>query len=162
MKTSIVILIFLGASNLLFSQLELPLQVLCIGGGTVENNDIKLEFTMGEPVADLIENSNFYINQGFQQAHFGNVDLTVPTVIINSGLITVYPNPIRDRIYIRNSGNLKIDRIAFRDILGQTLLRIAGSGSQESIRTNSLPAGIYWMTIYLSDRPHELIKLIKI
>ncbi|MCX6275516.1 MAG: T9SS type A sorting domain-containing protein [Bacteroidetes bacterium] len=64
--------------------------------------------------------------------------------------VTAYPNPVKEKIYIRNRvSNAQMEiNISIYNILGEKILTVASqfSGSDiQSIDVASLPAGMYWM-----------------
>ncbi len=159
-----VFAIFLFSSTIfpLAGQLTLPLSVISVAGDAIEGNGIKLDFTLGEQVADLIKDDLLYINQGFQQSHFRNLDLTVPTFETESKGISVYPNPFDQVIYVSNPELFDVGGIIFRNVVGQIFLEINDVRLQQPIKAETLPPGIYWMTIYFKTEAHKSIKLIKL
>lgn len=58
----------------------------------------------------------------------------------------IYPNPVRDRIYIRTQDPGKIKQVTVHDITGRKLIT-ANQGFTSGININGLPAGMYVVNI---------------
>lgn len=70
-------------------------------------------------------------------------------------IIAIYPNPVKDFLYIKNK-NYKIVKISLFDISGKMVF----SGKTESINMQSLPSGNYVLNIQTNEGFHNF-KIIK-
>jgi len=66
-------------------------------------------------------------------------------------IISVYPNPAHEKIYVRNPGNKKAT-IELHGINGQKYLREISDESQTVIDVSDLPAGMYILNILTPDK----------
>jgi hypothetical protein len=72
----------------------------------------------------------------------------------------VYPNPFSNRVTIKNAQNL--ERMQMTNLLGQVMIDKILSGSEtERILTESLPKGIYIVTLIDKKGSREVIKMVK-
>jgi len=71
--------------------------------------------------------------------------------------ISIFPNPAKDKIWVKNNGRSEIIGISVRDILGNILLHKNPPFS--SIDLSALPTGIYFVQFILKNS-HVTKKLI--
>ena len=95
-----VILLFIGliVGLLSYCQSLLP-DVIASSGGNGQNDQVSLNWTIGEPIITTFLNSGNSLTQGFQQG-----SLTLSTGINKLGLnieVTVFPNPTTGKLNIK-------------------------------------------------------------
>lgn len=86
---------------------------------------------------------------------------SINTVSINDKIradISVYPNPAKSSLFIKNNSNYSVEQIQIVDPQGRIVL-VAGNNSQETmaVNVNSLSTGVYIVKIKL-DGDIEVIK----
>jgi len=90
-------------------------------------------------------------------------DVTLTHVGANASLlsiISVYPNPFSTSITLNNVG--KANRLVISNLIGQRVMDIQFNGSErETINTESLPSGIYMVTILANDNSKLVWKMVK-
>ena len=85
----------------------------------------------------------------------------LPEVINNS--ISVYPNPVKNELFIKNISNEKIEQIILFDISGKNILNKSfkqTDNTKVSFDISTLPAGLYLVKVNTTNKNHY-IKLIK-
>jgi hypothetical protein len=98
--------------------------IICTGGETAVNPQLSLTYAIGEPVADLLSNTEArkYLTVGFEQPDIGL------NQILNSDIgseLTIFPNPATNivRIALTNAPDSNYS-IGLVDITGRTLQTI--------------------------------------
>ena len=77
-------------------------------------------------------------------------DLTFSIKEVNyDAEISIFPNPAKDKIWVKNNGRSEIIGISVRDILGNILLQINPPFS--SIDLHALPSGIYFIQFKIKN-----------
>jgi hypothetical protein len=81
---------------------------------------------------------------------------------IKSLNITVYPNPIKDEVFVRNAENIHIFSLRIIDNVGRVILfeEIENSRSEVVVNTETLEYGYYMLHIYTNEG-ETVIRLIK-
>jgi hypothetical protein len=73
----------------------------------------------------------------------------------NSELITLFPNPSSEILYLQNRNNAIINRIYIYDFLGNEAIKLnVDNQSLSDIKVSHLPAGIYIMRIDTSTETY--------
>jgi hypothetical protein len=110
-----------------------------------------------EEVGDAPEYNFTALSPRSLMAHF-DPDVSVPDSESNE--VVIYPNPFTNTITIQNAS--VIQKVAMNNLLGQTLMEKTLSGSDlEIISTESLPLGIYMITLTDKDGFTLVRKLVK-
>ena len=68
------------------------------------------------------------------------------SVMSNASLVDVYPNPVNEELTI-NTGNDSYNNLTITNSLGQTLITKAITSSQSKVDVQSLPTGLYYLTL---------------
>lgn len=105
MKSFIGVFLFLGAYHI--QAQSLPAQVISTSGDNFMKSNGSLEWTLGEIMIETYTRPVGFLTQGFQQP--SNVTITdIETV--EKG-IAVYPNPVRDVLYVKitETGNYTLE-----------------------------------------------------
>lgn len=74
--------------------------------------------------------------------------------------LQLFPNPVKDRLFIKNSGELQILRIKILNPLGKTIIDRKPLNGERSISIQHLTSGIYFIQIYTPEQTF-LKKIIK-
>ena len=90
--------IFLACSSFLFSQ-SLERSVVSTQGSDFQNANLRVSWTLGEPVSEVISSSQNQLDQGYQQALDAVISLREQGDVRNP---IVFPNPFSDVISIEN------------------------------------------------------------
>ena len=75
----------------------------------------------------------------------------------NTKNFTVYPNPAKNTLFIKNNFDTKIDRLVITDIMGRV---VHTNGSFESIDMSDLQSGMYNLQI-MSGKSQSVFKFVK-
>jgi hypothetical protein len=136
--TSLIILFFsfsLISQNLISSQ-----------SGTVETDDMIIEWTLGENFTRSIRFNSKLLTEGFLQPNKKTLSLN-ETTWSNAKL---YPNPVQSVLYFKTTTDLSTAReLTLYDSYGRVIsnnLRVNGSNPIQ-IDVNKLPYGIYFLRI---------------
>ncbi|MCD4792474.1 MAG: C10 family peptidase [Bacteroidales bacterium] len=84
---------------------------------------------------DVIEDESFNIYLDGSQANISTVE---------NDLITVYPNPVKDILYVKMSNNIQAVTIEISDIAGKQLDKITIDSNDSMIDVSDLPNGFYF------------------
>jgi hypothetical protein len=159
----------------------------CFNGIPQDGSDNMGSLTSGNSVElfDLGINTNGYTGNGILKLYVYNMDDNThgDTVVFNisgcdSGsacpplsikginafsFIHIYPNPVRDVIYIENSNNSQFTNVSLFDIYGNKLKGFTQNGSSCNISlcVSDLDAGVYFVRIEAPDKLYFIKKIIK-
>jgi hypothetical protein len=64
-----------------------------------------------------------------------------------NGFIRIYPNPLKDKLFISRNGGGETATIILTDIQGRQVRSIQMAGSTQTIDMRGLPAGVYVVRI---------------
>ncbi len=137
---------------------KLSQQVVATTGKQAEQSGIHLSYTVGEPIATILTGDTLMLTQGYhQQFPPGSVAIHE----IQPGiLLTIYPNPFSDFLFVQLQGSFSTDGIKFLliDASGQ----LASSSSFPTANNQiyqlpirDLPPGQY--TIQLIDKSSHIL-----
>lgn len=158
MKTIYTILIFLLFPFFISSQTLSP-KVLSVAGRNVSNNGYSLSWTLGEPIASTLKNTNYFLTQGFQQPYY---KLQAITENDQENNILFYPNPAKDFLIVDvNTPNQIFFKAQLIDVLGKCISTFNfGNSKQQIIDLKNVLPGIYFLRI--TDENLNYQKIIKI
>jgi hypothetical protein len=145
---------------------KLKPEVISSGGGLLSNGNVKMTFTIGEPVTGKISNGYQVFWQGFQQSWSKATSTSIAELITTDLNFNVYPNPARDIINL----SLQMDQeesivIAIVDLNGKVLhqQKIADKITEKQIDIANYPSGMYFLMITtLSGKRLETFKIQKL
>lgn len=110
---------------------------------------------------------NIRVNDGFIDSDESQVIVDVGPNNINDikdddASLTVYPNPVKSVLNIKNVSGKKIERIEIVNILGEVVInRIPeNTANTININTGSLMPGIYYTRIFFSDNNIKIRKIL--
>lgn len=141
--------------SLLGAQSLAPM-VIGAAGDQAGSADYRLSYTLGEVVVSSQVQDTLLLTQGFHQTFAGDpVSTDIPE---NLWQLRVFPNPFRDLITLRPSGEIPAREFVVRlmDAHGRLAMeRVIAlqPGADHQLQTGSLPAGPYTLLILDRDRP---------
>jgi hypothetical protein len=100
-------------------------------------------------------------NFKFEGEHISSITLGVNTLSENK--TTIYPNPVKDIIYLTNNDILSINKITISDILGKNIMTFDLYKDKKNIEIpiNNLNKGIYFIHVLSKDNSVQTLKFIK-
>ncbi len=138
--------IFVCIPFLSFSQAQIPLQLISTAGDISKSNGVSVDWSLGEPIADLAINDAAFVNQGFQQNHFSNINLGTFSTQIEDLNVEVYPNPTSEYLMINFEQNLFFNIDIF-SISGFHILHSHGQTGINRIELSTLDSGTYLLKL---------------
>lgn len=109
------------------------------GGGKLENGDVKVTVTIGEPTIGVIGDSS-NVEVGFQQVYEAkevSVEETISKLELN-----VYPNPTANEVTIQNANEMALEYQVY-DLAGKVILKGSTSSALFKFDLSDKSAGIY-------------------
>jgi Secretion system C-terminal sorting domain len=147
---------FFCITSLVFFHCGFCQQVINTTGNTIHDNNINIEYSIGEIAITTLSSGSNYATQGLLQP---TTKLADPSCIIINDTINYFPNPTENilRVVARYDW-IKAYRIYAAD---GKLLRIA-SFVNNQINMNNLPGGVYFIKLYpgCNDK-FRILKVIK-
>src|SRR5665213_596728 len=122
MKNFIILFILLACNGYLSAQTISP-QVLNATGNTSTTKTMELSWSVGEIAINTLSANNTILTQGFLQPDVSTHTSGIEEINL-SDLITIFPNPVHDRLYIRQSASL-VESISIYNALGQRLYAVS-------------------------------------
>lgn len=143
----------------------LPRHVYCSGGGNFESASVHLSWTIGqaEPVTTVYQ-PTVILHCGFQQ--YVDIPVAIKEVDLSKDA-SVYPNPCHDYavITVRNP-QLRGLSYSLHDLNGKLIMKremsIAASPCNESLDLQSLPKGIYHLSISMETDEKNIVEQVKL
>jgi hypothetical protein len=133
---------------------------------TVEDLNLPVSLILNEISITLIPEGNDYVvgNQNIEltlpiDQMTNHVDLELDVAVVNQHEISIYPNPVKDLLYIQ-SDVLILDMSVY-DAIGNLVYSKSDMNTNNSIQLNNLSSGVYFLyvsTIYKQG----IYKVIKI
>jgi hypothetical protein len=138
----IILVLTLTFSSLSFSQ-SISKQVIGTSGKTLTNSNLKLSYTVGEPVVGLMTAGGNQLGNGYYPA----MDLQALSVEDNvlDVQLKVYPNPTSQSLYVSHP-DMSSFRVTIVDLNGKQLY----SGTiikEEPLDVSSYTQGMYLVTV---------------
>lgn len=138
----IILVLILTFSSLSFSQ-SISKQVIGTSGKTLTNNNLKLSYTVGEPVVGLMTAGGNQLGNGYYPA----MDLQALSVEDNvlDVQLKVYPNPTSQSLYVShpelNSFGITIVDLNGKQLYQGTIIK------EEPLDVSNYTQGMYLVTI---------------
>jgi hypothetical protein len=136
-------------------------QLVASGGATSTNTNTALSWSIGEPVIGVAHSAQHSMVLGFQQPYL----MTITSVSVDAEKgFQVFPNPVRDRIFVeRPNLSLRV-RVILYDVNGKNLneVEFEDSKPQLEIITEALNAGVYLLRGFSGERLVFERKIIKL
>lgn len=152
-KTFITVLFLIAPFTNAISQKDVSIKVLVPFAGVITTGGISYSQTVGEPVVETLENSNYVLTQGFQQPSFKIKNKSKPD---GTGVL-VYPNPVSDfvtiEIYGERAKTIRIDiiNITGRVVYSDTKIFDAGFWYIDQHNVEDLLRGLYLIRVSAND-----------
>ncbi|MBN2349950.1 MAG: T9SS type A sorting domain-containing protein [Bacteroidales bacterium] len=153
-------LISLTVSSLLYFNLLWGQELVTSAGDIFENENLVMEWSLGECVIETFSATNIMITQGFHQNNY-----IISSVFQESnlnGIISAYPNPVTSDINIYFEIDLNIRKIELYNVSGQKVLSETIPEKQVSTKINMtmFDSGVYMIKI--SDSNNKQLSIVKI
>lgn len=138
----IILVLTLTFSSLSFSQ-SISKQVIGTSGKTLTNSNLKLSYTVGEPVVGLMTAGGNQLGNGYYPA----MDLQALSVEDNvlDVQLKVYPNPTSQSLYVShpelNSFGITIVDLNGKQLYSGTIIK------EEPLDVSNYTQGIYLVTV---------------
>jgi hypothetical protein len=138
----IILVMILTFSSLSFSQ-SISKQVIGTSGKTLTNSNLKLSYTVGEPVVGLMTAGGNQLGNGYYPA----LDLQVLSVEDNvlDVQLKVYPNPTSQSLYVSHP-DMNSFGITIVDLNGKQLY-VGAINKEEPLDVSGYTQGIYLVTV---------------
>ena len=138
----LILALILTFSSLSFSQ-SISKQVIGTSGKTLTNSNLKLSYTVGEPVVGLMTAGGNQLGNGYYPA----MDLQALSVEDNvlDVQLKVYPNPTSQSLYVSHP-ELNSFGITIVDLNGKQLYQ-GTINKEEPLDVSSYTQGMYLITI---------------
>ncbi len=132
-----------------------PLQILTAGESTTALTHVIYTFSGSESFTLTVQEEGNASNS--ITFTFNN-----PSVGINSekSNFSVYPNPAKDVLYIKNTNNAQ-SYVLISNIIGQTVKRVDLKSETTKVNISDLESGVYIYTLYENNKVSTSKKLIK-
>ncbi|MBO9703331.1 MAG: IPT/TIG domain-containing protein [Sporocytophaga sp.] len=126
-------------------------------GTTMVQDIFPAGITLGShanPVDFCIHNNELYFRaddgvHGLELWKLGTSTVGITDQTSSNSLFNIYPNPVKDQLLISSKNNTKFnnDEVMVMDITRKVIIRKVINGSIDSISTEQLPSGIYFVNI---------------
>ena len=133
-------------------------QVINSTGNTASAKTLELSWSVGEMAIATLSSSNIVLTEGFLQPDISAHNSGIEEINI-SDLITVFPNPVHDQLYIKDNSDL-VETVSIYNALGQRL--IEQNLINPVLDMSLLMPGIYFVNLINRDRKEiHTFKIIK-
>jgi hypothetical protein len=136
---------------------KLKPEIISAGGGLMSNANVKVTFTIGEPVTGKILNGSRVLWQGFQQYWKISTSTSIAELTTNHFNFNVYPNPTKDFINILlQTSQTESMVISIVDMNGKVFnqQKIVDKITEKQIDVANYPSGIYLLRITTVSGKH--------
>lgn len=124
-------------------------------------DDDKHEFPGGGPARKFVvaDTAGGVVNEA-ELVWFNDIALGIEEDRISLQEVSIYPNPVRDILYIQNKGEMQEIRV--NNLVGQEVVRMSlENKSFYELSTSDLETGIYILSVYSEDGRVGVAKFIK-
>lgn len=144
-------------SNLKAQSLERKL--ISNAGTQFENEDVKVEWSLGEVAVSYFIKPTLILNQGFHQ---GNTLISfIDSQESWSDDIILYPNPAKDKIHFSKQLNIQLD-YKIMDFSARVIRSDTWQGLERELDIRYLKEGIYVLLFSDSKNNQQAYKFIKL
>ncbi|HSH53211.1 MAG TPA: T9SS type A sorting domain-containing protein [Bacteroidales bacterium] len=122
-----------------------------------------MDWSVGECMTETYEQSGILLTQGFHQGS-KNQETAVHEMLDIAGKISVYPNPVKENIYIvLDTENLQNALVSYTIINVSGQVKLEGKNLTETnvINIQQLPPGLYILNILSGKKITQSFKIIK-
>ena len=132
--------------------------VVATAGGPINNTEVNLNFTIGEPIVGQVTGIAYSLDQGFWAGYLVLEPLTENPM----GEIEIFPIPVKDELTIVPNGNELIGIQVF-DLSGKLLLNTINTNNATQIQLplEHLSNGVYVLQVFIKGSFPRAYKLIK-
>ncbi len=137
-------------------------EVVSASGDFFTNSNGSISWTMGEPISESFVVNQKVLSQGFQQS---SQNYTAISIITNTNLLSIFPNPFDEIIHLQNQTEEKELMLSLYDekmaLVKKTTIQ-TGFSNESTITFLNLEAGIYFLHIQSQNgKVNSMQKLIK-
>ena len=159
MKHKLLLLSMLGSVFVVHAQSVVP-QVIATAGGSGQNAQNKLSWTVGEPVTATLSNGNNTLTQGFQQPNLQLVNGIQNAQ--DADLVLLYPNPTNDELFLQLKKTPDVNSsVHLFDVSGKLIYDLKISGITTKLSLTGLASGTYYLSVQLIQSPAKNFTIIK-
>ena len=136
--------------------------VVASSGDVFTNSNGSISWTLGEPISESFAANQQVFSQGFQQSA---QNYTAISIISNTDLIEIFPNPFAEIIHLQYQTNEKELILVLYDEKMALVKKITiqtGFSNDNTISFHDLAAGVYFIHIHSENgKVESMQKLIK-
>lgn len=166
MKNIIISTFFMFTVIFVFGQ-NITTQLVGSSGNSFSNEDLSLDWSLGETVTETFTSSSYTLTQGFHQSQY--IISSLADNLSENINFKIFPNPTTDLIFINieTKNTTFADRISnnyalvLRDISGKILKKSDFNDETAEINFSQYAAGAYFVTILedkISVKTFQIIK----
>lgn len=137
-------------------------EVVSASGDFFTNSNGSISWTMGEPISESFVVNQKVLSQGFQQS---SQNYTAISIITNTNLLSIFPNPFDEIIHLQNQTEEKELMLSLYDekmALVKKKTIQTGFSNESTITFLNLEAGVYFLHIQSQNgKVNSMQKLIK-
>ena len=152
-KVTLLTFMLLALSLLLSAQ-----SVTNSAGTTLSNDDVIIEYSVGEPVISTLTGAQGIVTQGLLQPTY-QVESQVNELFDEQYSFDCYPNPVAQQLYVETDF-LDFQEFQVIDTKGQVIY--TAPFNYQPINLSGLSSGSYFIRFYSNQNIIKVIKLIKI
>lgn len=100
----------------------------------------------------------------FEGNHIASITLGInPSLSLNQNKFDIYPNPVKDILYMTSNEKDKVNKIIITDLTGKTMITIDSYNNEKNIAipVHNLNKGIYFIKIISKENTTQTLKFIK-
>ncbi|GAB3176985.1 T9SS type A sorting domain-containing protein [Telluribacter humicola] len=160
----IPLLLSLSVPGLAISQSLSP-EVIAVGGSIDKNENLSLEWTLGESAVETVGLPERFYTQGFHQPML--LVEALPDEAVSLHRVEVYPNPVSSILTVKIESGESVSaplKLSLIDVTGTSLLNKAASAPTETLQLDlkQAPAGMYMLQVITAEgQPVRVFKIVK-
>lgn len=142
----IIAIIFSIVSINAFSQIVSP-ELFTSSGDNFKNNDLELDWSIGEIMIETYSNADNSLTQGFHQPKY-EVTTRIDKISKDNFEINIFPNPTSELINLQTKGSVN-QKLTYKliDLQGKLLIEKSVKTTNEQINMSNLSQSIYLLKI---------------
>jgi hypothetical protein len=154
MRTLLILLLFSYCTGILAQQ------VVATAGGTLENSNGTMSYTIGEGVAQTLTKGDKTLTQGFHQPNISVIPISKMKDLDFS--ITVFPNPASDLVTVKvDKEDVSGIQYLLFDMHGKLLSQKNLEGNETIVYVKQLATGLYFLRVQAGIKELRTFKIIK-
>ncbi|HRG59652.1 MAG TPA: T9SS type A sorting domain-containing protein [Bacteroidia bacterium] len=135
-------------------------QVVSSSGGSGQNAQVSLDWTIGETVTSTVSDGQSTLTQGFQQPTLQIA--TTQNEKNDLALMLVYPNPTADFVTLKiNQSDHRLFNYKVHDVAGKLVIEGKASTNSPNISFQGLASGQYTLSLIDNELKSQSISIIK-